>query len=135
MGWKGIACGVVLGGVFGRTPVGALVGAVVGNWLEGRFLRPREAGRAAGCAKARLQARAGGRKSPLHTVCLMAADYAILGLKPDASLDEVRRAYRRLAKRHHPDLMRAKGYTEQEIADAAEYMSRINAAYSRIKSS
>jgi DnaJ-class molecular chaperone len=36
----------------------------------------------------------------------MAADdpYAILGLKRDASAEEIRSAYRKLAKKHHPDL-------------------------------
>jgi DnaJ-class molecular chaperone len=30
--------------------------------------------------------------------------YEVLGLKPDASADEIRKAYRRLAKQNHPDL-------------------------------
>jgi DnaJ-class molecular chaperone len=36
----------------------------------------------------------------------MAGDdpYAILGVKRDASQEEIRRAYRKLAKKHHPDL-------------------------------
>ena len=29
--------------------------------------------------------------------------YRILGLEPDADLSEIRRAFRVLAKRHHPD--------------------------------
>jgi len=30
--------------------------------------------------------------------------YRILGVKPDCTLEEVRRSYRRLARQHHPDL-------------------------------
>ena len=30
--------------------------------------------------------------------------YSILAIRPDASAEEVRAAYRRLAKRHHPDV-------------------------------
>jgi DnaJ-class molecular chaperone len=53
----------------------------------------------------------------------MASDdpYAILGLKRDASQEEVRRAYRKLAKQHHPDLNPGK-------KDAAARFQAINAA-------
>ncbi len=53
----------------------------------------------------------------------MDADYyAILLLKPDASPEEVHRAYRTLAMRHHPD--------RNPAPDAAAVMARINEAYS-----
>ena len=133
MGWKGIAIGIAAGGAI-RGPLGAFVGALLGDFIEGK-ISPRAAGRAAGRAKAKLQTKRQARQTALHAVCMMAADYAILGLSPNASIDEVQRAYRHLAKRNHPDLMRAKGYSEEEIAEAAEYMSKINAAYSRIKAS
>jgi curved DNA-binding protein CbpA len=31
------------------------------------------------------------------------SSYAILGLKPTASYDEIRRAYKKLVLKHHPD--------------------------------
>lgn len=47
--------------------------------------------------------------------------YATLGLTPDADAAAVRAAYRRLARRHHPDLNRA--------SDASAQMSELNEAY------
>ena len=52
--------------------------------------------------------------------------YKILGLSPDASDEEVKRAYRRLAKKYHPDLNPG----DQE---AARKMQEVNAAYEQIK--
>lgn len=47
--------------------------------------------------------------------------YAVLGLADDASPDDVRRAYRREAKRWHPD--------HNSSPDAAVHMARLNEAY------
>jgi DnaJ domain len=52
--------------------------------------------------------------------------YAILGLQPDATTAELTAAYRRMAKRHHPD--RGGG------AEAAARMAEINAAYDTLRS-
>ena len=52
--------------------------------------------------------------------------YKVLGVSPDASDDEIKRAYRSLAKKYHPDLN--PGDTE-----AAKKMQEINAAYEQIK--
>lgn len=51
--------------------------------------------------------------------------YAILGVPPTASRDEIRAAYRRLALRHHPDVNPP---DEDEVA-ANEFMRQLNAAY------
>jgi DnaJ-domain-containing protein 1 len=131
MRWKGIALGIAIGGAL-RGPLGAFVGALLGDYV-GKRISPRLAGKAAGRLKAKLQSKKKSRHNALQAVCMMAADYAVLGLSPNASMDEVQRAYRNLAKSHHPDLLRAQGRPEKEIAAAAEYMSKINAAYSRIK--
>ena len=48
--------------------------------------------------------------------------YKVLGVSRDASDDEIKRAYRRLAKQYHPDV-------NPGDAEAARKMQEINAAY------
>lgn len=52
--------------------------------------------------------------------------YQVLGVSRDASDDEIKRAYRRLAKQYHPD-------RNPGDAAAAKKMQEINAAYEQIK--
>ena len=52
--------------------------------------------------------------------------YKVLGVSPDASDEEIKRAYRALAKKYHPDLNPG----DQE---AAKKMQEVNAAYEQIK--
>ena len=57
--------------------------------------------------------------------------YKVLGVKPDASEDEIKRAYKELVKKYHPDQ-----YQDNPLADvAAEKMADINAAYDQIMTS
>jgi len=53
--------------------------------------------------------------------------YEVLGVAPDASSAEIRRAYLRLARDHHPDLHASGGDRAQ--SDAAERMQALNAAF------
>jgi len=48
--------------------------------------------------------------------------YHILGVKPDASVEQVQKAYRKLAKKFHPDLNPGNRKAEEEF-------KRISAAY------
>lgn len=59
--------------------------------------------------------------------------YEMLGCSPSSTDDELRRAYRALAKKNHPDALRAQGCPEEMIARANEKMARINAAWNEIK--
>ena len=52
--------------------------------------------------------------------------YKILGVSRDASDEEIKQAYRRLAKKYHPDL-------NPGDAEAAKKMQQVNAAYEQIK--
>lgn len=52
--------------------------------------------------------------------------YKVLGVSPDASDEEIKRAYRRLAKKYHPDL-------NPGDEEAARKMQEVNAAYEQIK--
>lgn len=54
--------------------------------------------------------------------------YATLGVKKDASKDEIRKAFRKLAMKYHPDAQHGK--TENEKKRAEEKMKDINEAYS-----
>ena len=53
--------------------------------------------------------------------------YAILGVAPDTTAEEVDRVYRRLALEHHPDRHRHR--TPQERASHEAQMKRVNVAY------
>ena len=50
--------------------------------------------------------------------------YDLLGVTTDATLDDIKRAYRRKARKHHPDTDKTPGATER--------MQQINDAYARI---
>lgn len=56
----------------------------------------------------------------------MTDPYGVLGVRPDASDAEIAKAYKRLAKRYHPDV-------NPNNAAAAERMGQINQAYDEIK--
>ncbi|MBQ7173651.1 MAG: J domain-containing protein [Clostridia bacterium] len=55
--------------------------------------------------------------------------YEILGVSPNASDEEIKKAYRALARKYHPDK-----YRDSDLADvASEKMKEINAAYDEIQ--
>ena len=55
--------------------------------------------------------------------------YKVLGVPPDASDDEIKKAYRALARKYHPD-----NYNGSDLADLAEEkMKEVNEAYDAVK--
>lgn len=116
MGWKGIAFGGLAGILFGRSLLGAVFGAFLGHRVEEYLL-----------FRARMRRERSRRSSPLDEA------YAELGVCCSASDSEVRRAYRKLAKKFHPDAVRSQGLSEDAAAKADERMKRINQAWNAIK--
>lgn len=58
----------------------------------------------------------------------MTNPYEVLGVSPEASDDEIKKAYRDLAKKYHPD-----NYADSPLADLAEQkMKDVNEAYDEI---
>lgn len=58
----------------------------------------------------------------------MTNPYEVLGVSPSASDEEIKKAYRELAKKYHPD-----NYADSPLADLAEQkMKEINEAYDEI---
>jgi DnaJ like chaperone protein len=64
---------------------------------------------------------------------LLQEAYNALGVKADASDDDIKRAYRRLMSQHHPDKLVAKGLPEEMIKLANERTAEIKAAYETIR--
>jgi DnaJ like chaperone protein len=65
----------------------------------------------------------------------LAEAYALLGANEGDSMESIKKKYRALVKKYHPDLMKAKGADEAYIQDATRKMQAINAAYEAIKAS
>ena len=81
-------------------------------------------------ASQRLNERSAGRsasRDPLQEA------YSIIGASADDGADVLKRKYRELAKKNHPDALRAQGLPEEMVGKATERMSRINEAWARIK--
>ena len=59
--------------------------------------------------------------------------YAELGCTASSTDEELKRAYRDLAKKHHPDALRARGVPPELVEKANARMARVNAAWAEIK--
>jgi DnaJ like chaperone protein len=63
----------------------------------------------------------------------LAESYAVLGLDASASDHEIRRAYRRLLSRHHPDKLAAEGTPEDKVRLANSKTHEIRKAWDAIR--
>lgn len=57
--------------------------------------------------------------------------YAVLGVEPTATWEEIVAAHRTMARRHHPDRVATEG--AEAVAAAEERIVRINAAYAELR--
>jgi len=87
----------------------ALIGLCAGYWVLTKLFRPPPR---AEPSNRRRRAGAGDGGSPWHQV---------LGVSPSATRDEIRRAYRTLLSRYHPD---KSATLSQEMRELAERKSR-----------
>ena len=68
-----------------------------------------------------------------HLGCEKADPHTILGLEPGVPDDEIKAAYRRLARQHHPDALRGRGVPEEFVGLAGQKLAAINEAYDRLR--
>lgn len=80
-----------------------------------------------------LLARRAGRRRGMAGATSQADPYAVLGIDRQASEAEIRRAFRKLMSRHHPDKLAANGAAPETIRLAQERTQNILAAYEQIK--
>lgn len=84
-------------------------------------------------ASADWQQGTGPRAKPPPQATPLQAAYEVLGLKPTASDDEVKLAYRRLLNRHHPDKLAGQNPSAEMLARATAQTRQIKAAYEQIR--
>ncbi len=85
--------------------------------------------------EAMIRAQKGFRQSPQGSVdaARVSDAYRTLGVTADSSNDEIKKAYRRLMSRHHPDKLSADNPSEQEIDAAEEKTREVRAAFELLK--
>jgi DnaJ like chaperone protein len=59
--------------------------------------------------------------------------YRVLGVAVDASDDDIKKAYRRLMSRHHPDKLVARGLPESMAGMAEQKTHEVRAAYEKVR--
>jgi DnaJ like chaperone protein len=60
--------------------------------------------------------------------------YKILGVNEEDDMDTIKKAYRKLVREYHPDIIKAQGKSDEYLKDATAKTQEINQAYELIKS-
>ena len=130
MGLRGMKwTGAILGFLITRSPVGAVAGLFAGWLLEGVFQRPK--------VHFYYERRTfdpydmpGDQPMPGQIPPTVLSAYQTLGISPEASDDEVRQAYRRMAMKYHPDRVATQG--EETRSRAERLFKAVGEAKERI---
>ncbi|MFN7189982.1 MAG: DnaJ family molecular chaperone, partial [Rhodospirillales bacterium] len=59
--------------------------------------------------------------------------YLVLGIAPDASVDQARAAWRQLVRDHHPDRLAGAGMPQEFVALANARLATINVAWAALR--
>ena len=85
--------------------------------------------------EAMIRAQKGFKRSPAGDAdaARLRQAYATLGLEPEASNDDIKKAYRRLMNRSHPDKIAGSNPDAQAVADAERRTREVRGAYEMLK--
>lgn len=81
----------------------------------------------------RQQRRQSGGGAPATTAGNLQQAAVLLGVDLMAEPAQIKRAYRRLLSRHHPDKLVATGASQAELAAAGEQVHRVQQAYEKVR--
>jgi DnaJ like chaperone protein len=59
--------------------------------------------------------------------------YKLLGVSPQDDIATIKKAYRKLVRQYHPDIIKSQGKSEDYIKEATAKTQEINQAYEMIK--
>jgi DnaJ like chaperone protein len=74
-----------------------------------------------------------GQQSRVNLEQSLQQSYASLGINAEASVQEVKRAYRKLVSQYHPDKLVSQGLPDEMMEMSKRRVREINAAYDKIK--
>lgn len=81
----------------------------------------------------RHQRRPSGSAAPARTGGSLQHAAQLLGVELNTEPEQLKRTYRRLLSRHHPDKLIASGASEAELAEAGDKLHQIQQAYEKLR--